>query len=103
MSVIDAAVLERHGLKPEHRVLDIGCGVGRVALPLTRYLTSGTYDGFDIVKRWIRCVLAASLRATFRAFSKRTVKNTTTAMMATMATAEAVTTRAFRLTNLPSR
>ena len=49
-----AALLIRHGLKQEHRVLDIGCGVGRVALPLTRYLTSGTYDGFDIVKRWIR-------------------------------------------------
>jgi len=49
-----AALLVRHGLKPEHRVLDIGCGVGRVALPLTRVLTSGTYDGFDIVKRWIR-------------------------------------------------
>ncbi|HJQ41339.1 MAG TPA: class I SAM-dependent methyltransferase [Thermoanaerobaculia bacterium] len=49
-----AALLIRHGLKPEHRVLDIGCGVGRVALPLTRHLTTGTYDGFDIVKRWIR-------------------------------------------------
>ncbi len=48
-----AALLIRHGLKPEHRVLDIGCGVGRVALPLTRQLTTGTYDGFDIVKRWI--------------------------------------------------
>lgn len=49
-----AALLVRHGLKPEHRVLDIGCGVGRVALPLTRHITTGTYDGFDIVKRWIR-------------------------------------------------
>jgi len=49
-----ASLLVRHGLKPEHRVLDVGCGVGRVALPLTRFITSGTYDGFDIVKRWIR-------------------------------------------------
>jgi len=48
------ALLIRHGLQPEHRLLDIGCGVGRVALPLTRYLTGGTYDGFDIVRRWIR-------------------------------------------------
>ena len=48
------ALLVRHGLKPEHRVLDVGCGVGRVALPLTRVITSGSYDGFDIVKRWIR-------------------------------------------------
>ena len=37
------------GLKPHHRVLDVGCGVGRLAIPLTRYLTT-SYDGFDIVK-----------------------------------------------------
>ena len=30
-------------------MLDIGCGVGRIALPLTRYLSSeGRYEGFDI-------------------------------------------------------
>lgn len=38
------------GLKAEDKVLDVGCSVGRMAIPLTRYLTSGTYDGFDIVK-----------------------------------------------------
>ena len=37
------------GLKPDDKVLDVGCGVGRMAIPLTRYLT-GTYHGFDIVK-----------------------------------------------------
>ncbi len=35
------------GLEPHHRVLDAGCGVGRVARPLTGYLT-GVYEGFDI-------------------------------------------------------
>ena len=38
----------RFGLKPEHNVLDIGCGVGRMAIPLTRFL-KGNYEGFDIV------------------------------------------------------
>lgn len=38
------------GMKPEDRILDIGCGTGRVARALTSYLTSGTYDGTDIVK-----------------------------------------------------
>ena len=37
------------GLKPADRVLEIGCGIGRMALPLTQYLT-GAYDGLDIVE-----------------------------------------------------
>ena len=37
------------GLKPTDRVLDIGCGVGRVALPLAEHLeAAGGYVGFDI-------------------------------------------------------
>lgn len=36
------------GLKPEDRVLDVGCGIGRVARHLTDY-TAGEYEGFDIV------------------------------------------------------
>jgi SAM-dependent methyltransferase len=46
-------LLIRFGLKPTDRVLDIGSGVGRVAIPLTYYLDGGTYDGFDIVRRGI--------------------------------------------------
>lgn len=38
------------GLKPEHRVLDVGAGTGRMALPLTDFLTSGSYDGLEIIK-----------------------------------------------------
>lgn len=35
-------------LKPAHTVLDVGCGIGRVAIILTGYLTEGQYFGFDI-------------------------------------------------------
>jgi SAM-dependent methyltransferase len=41
------------GLKPEHRVLDVGCGCGRMALPLTSYLGAGSYEGFDVVPELI--------------------------------------------------
>lgn len=42
------------GLRPHHCVLDIGCGIGRMAAPLTRYLDEhGRYFGFDIVKTGI--------------------------------------------------
>jgi SAM-dependent methyltransferase len=42
------------GLKPYHKVLDMGCGIGRMALPLTGYLSKeGEYFGFDIVPKGI--------------------------------------------------
>jgi len=37
------------GLRPRMRVLDIGCGLGRIAMPLTQYLDdAGSYFGFDV-------------------------------------------------------
>jgi len=38
-------------LKPHERVFDIGCGIGRMAVPLTQYLDPerGSYDGVDPV------------------------------------------------------
>jgi ubiquinone/menaquinone biosynthesis C-methylase UbiE len=48
-------LIQLGGLQPDHRVLDVGCGMGRVALPLTQYLDEqGSYEGFDIVKSAIR-------------------------------------------------
>lgn len=41
-------------LQPQERVLEVGCGIGRMAIPLMDYLTTGTYDGFDIVPVGIR-------------------------------------------------
>lgn len=41
-------------LQPNERVLDVGCGIGRMAIPLTNYLSNeGEYWGFDIVKKGI--------------------------------------------------
>ncbi len=39
------------GLAPHERVLDIGCGLGRMAVPLTQYLAPDRriYDGVDVV------------------------------------------------------
>jgi SAM-dependent methyltransferase len=40
--------IEYGKLQPDHRVLDVGCGIGRMALPLTHYLSAqGEYYGFD--------------------------------------------------------
>ncbi|MEM7052524.1 MAG: class I SAM-dependent methyltransferase [Acidobacteriota bacterium] len=56
------------GLSPSDRVLDVGCGIGRMAVPLTAYLADGTYDGFDISAadiRWCRGNISRSY-PTFR-------------------------------------
>jgi len=42
------------GLQPGDAVLDVGCGSGRMALPLTGYLNSeGRYAGFDVSREAI--------------------------------------------------
>lgn len=46
--------IELCDLEPNEKVLDVGCGVGRKAVPLTKYLDrNGRYEGFDIVKAGI--------------------------------------------------
>ena len=53
------------GLKPEARVLDLGCGCGMMAQPLTKYLSSGCYEGLDIVPvliDWCRRTISRDYR-----------------------------------------
>jgi SAM-dependent methyltransferase len=38
--------MEEAGLEGTDRVLDIGCGSGRIATALANVLTTGRYDGF---------------------------------------------------------
>ena len=42
------ALLKRYGLKPNHTVLDIGCGSLRGGLNIIKYLDTGNYIGVDI-------------------------------------------------------
>lgn len=48
-SATAAQELIGRGLKPHHRVLDVGCGAGNLAVALARYLgPEGGYDGLDV-------------------------------------------------------
>lgn len=41
-------------VRPDERVLDVGCGIGRMAVAFTGYLSrDGRYDGFDVVPKGI--------------------------------------------------
>jgi ubiquinone/menaquinone biosynthesis C-methylase UbiE len=61
--------VELADLKPHHRVLDVGCGVGRIAYALAYYLDErGSFDGFDVMRQlvdWANANLA-SRRPNFR-------------------------------------
>jgi ubiquinone/menaquinone biosynthesis C-methylase UbiE len=54
MSFLSHEILSRCKANPESSVLDIGCGCGRMALPMTRYLNHhGKFTGIDVWKEGI--------------------------------------------------
>jgi SAM-dependent methyltransferase len=64
--------VELGGLAPDHQVLEIGCGLGRMALPLTQYLEPplGRYTGFDVVAEGIAWA-EANIAVAYENFSFR--------------------------------
>ncbi len=52
--IVQHSLIGSARLLPSHRVLDVGCGCGKLARPLTRFLNSeGGYDGIDITREVI--------------------------------------------------
>jgi SAM-dependent methyltransferase len=75
-ALVDQLVLTA-GLRPDHHVIDIGCGSGRLALPLAGYLRGGRYEGFDIDPQMIEwCKRAITPRHPQFRFSLLDVANT---------------------------
>ena len=62
---VEVAALQRYGLASDHRVIDVGCGSGRLALPLSPVLR-GPYSGFDIVDDLVAYARAAVRRPDWR-------------------------------------
>lgn len=46
-------LIEQTGLLPNHQVLDIGCGTGRIAQALQKHLAPSGYHGFDIHEKFV--------------------------------------------------
>jgi len=46
-------MIEHSELLPNHKILDVGCGTGRIAKVLEDFLDDGKYDGFDINEHFV--------------------------------------------------
>jgi SAM-dependent methyltransferase len=61
-------LVEHMGLRPENRVLEVGCGAGRQAFALADYLEPGGYTGFDVDERAIRACQSSLYLTKFQFF-----------------------------------
>jgi SAM-dependent methyltransferase len=52
IGVLERAILIQYGLQPNDYVIDVGCGSGRLAKPLSAYL-HGPYLGIDVVRKLV--------------------------------------------------
>lgn len=48
IGIYEHCLLMHHGLRKDHRIIDVGCGSGRLAVQLKDYLT-GQFIGIDVV------------------------------------------------------
>lgn len=60
------AALRQLGLQPEHMVVDVGCGSGRLAARLAKYLKEGRYLGIDVLPELLEHARKATGRPDFR-------------------------------------
>ena len=63
--LVEREMLIFFGLKPHHSVVDVGCGSGRLAVPLSRWL-KGPYLGIDLVPDLVDYARASCARADWR-------------------------------------
>jgi SAM-dependent methyltransferase len=48
-------IIRECGFNPDEKILDVGCGIGRIARPFTKFIDNeGAYFGFDIVSTGVR-------------------------------------------------
>src|SRR5689334_3179458 len=63
--VLERELLIRHGLRPDHFLIDVGCGSGRLAVALREYLR-GPYLGIDVVPELLQYAQSITARPDWR-------------------------------------